>query len=55
MNGNSKYGTFNRTKGPTCPEFIWRTNTAAVDWNSNDVQPKEGVDYHIWINPAFKK
>lgn len=55
MNGNSKYGTFNRTKGPTCPEFIWRTNTAAVDWNSNDVQPKEGVDYHIWINPALKK
>lgn len=54
-NGNSKYDTFNRTKGPNCPEFIWRKNTAFVDWNSNDVKPQEGRDYHIWINPAFKQ
>lgn len=55
LNGWTKHKTFDRTKGPSCPEFVWRVSTAAVDWTGEDIKPKEGIDYHIWKNPIFKK
>ncbi len=55
LNGTTRYNSFIRTKGPKCPEFIWRSLTAAVDLIGEDVKPKRGIDYFIWKNPVFKK
>ena len=53
-NGSSRKGTFDKTKGTSCYEFMWRRSSAAVDWDTGDVKPQRDKDYSIWINPLYK-
>jgi ferredoxin-thioredoxin reductase catalytic subunit len=50
-NGTSRKGTFNKEIGVTCPHFKWATWLDMVHYREKDIV--EGVDYSIWINPAY--
>lgn len=52
-NGTSRKGTFDKLKGRTCPEFLWRRNEPFFMGDAQ-IDPVEGEDYVIWINPEMK-
>ena len=52
-NGTSRKGTFNKLKGTYCRDFKWRKNEPFF-MGDERIDPVEGADYTIWINPEIQ-
>ena len=49
-NGTSRKGTFDKLKGTYCRDFEWRKNEPFF-MGDERIDPAEGVDYIVWVNP----